>query len=69
MVSYRHALTGARRAHPLVDLSSHGFSFPPGASDEELWAGLPLKEVRIHLGDLRLSSPRGGDPLGLRQAG
>ena len=30
LVSYRHALTGARRAHPLVDLSSHGFSFPPG---------------------------------------
>jgi hypothetical protein len=49
-VSYRHALTGARRAHPLADLSSHGFSFPPGASDEELWAGLPLKDVRIHLG-------------------
>jgi hypothetical protein len=50
IVSYRHALTGARRAHALVDLSSHGFSFPPGASDEELWAGLPLKEVRIQLG-------------------
>ena len=50
LVSYRHALTGARRAHRLADLSSHGFSFPPGPSDEELWAGLPLKEVRIHLG-------------------
>jgi hypothetical protein len=57
MVSYRHALTGARRAHPLVDLSSHGFSFPPGASDEELWAGLPLKEVRIHFGDLAFRAP------------
>ena len=52
LVSYRHALTGARRAHQLVDLSSHGFSFPPGDSDEELWPGLPLRDVRIRLGDL-----------------
>jgi hypothetical protein len=53
IVSYRHPLTGARRAHPLLDLSSHGFSFPAGTTDdEELWAGLPLKEVRIKLGDL-----------------
>jgi hypothetical protein len=57
LVSYRHALTGARRAHPLVDLSSHGFSFPPGASDEELWAGLPLKDVRIHLGERAFRAP------------
>jgi hypothetical protein len=57
LVSYRHALTGARRAHPLVDLSSHGFSFPPGANDEELWAGLPLKDVRIHLGRLAFRAP------------
>ena len=57
LVSYRHALTGARRAHPLCDLSSHGFSFPPGASDEELWAGLPLKDVRIHLGDHAFKAP------------
>jgi hypothetical protein len=51
LVSYRHALTGARRAHSLVDLSSHGFAFPPGDSDEELWPGLPLKDVRVHLGE------------------
>ncbi len=57
IVSYRHSLTGARRAHPLVDLSSHGFSFPPGASDEELWPGLPLKDVRIHLGGLAFKPP------------
>ena len=57
IVSYRHALTGAKRAHPLVDLSSHGFSFPPGASDEELWAGLPLKEVRIQLGKVAFRAP------------
>jgi hypothetical protein len=57
IVSFRHSLTGARRAHPLVDLSSHGFSFPPGASDEELWPGLPLKDVRIHLGGLAFKPP------------
>jgi hypothetical protein len=57
IVSYRHSLTGARRAHPLVDLSSHGFSFPPGSSDEELWAGLPLKEVRIQLGAFAFKVP------------
>jgi len=57
MVSYRHPLTGVRRAHPLVDLSSSGFSFPPGASDEELWSGLPLKNVRIHLGDIAFKAP------------
>ena len=50
-------MTGARRVHPLVDLSSHGFSFPPGASDEELWPGLPLKEVRIQLGGLAFKPP------------
>ncbi|HVV51660.1 MAG TPA: hypothetical protein VHO06_18470, partial [Polyangia bacterium] len=57
LVSYRHALTGARRAHPLLDLSSHGFSFPPAASDEELWAGLPLKQTRIHLGGRAFKAP------------
>jgi hypothetical protein len=57
LVSYRHALTGARRVHPLIDLSSHGFSFPPGLSDEELWPGLPLKEVRIQLGALAFKAP------------
>ena len=57
IVSYRHSLTGARRVHPLVDLSSRGFSFPPGAADEELWAGLPLKEVRIQLGELFFRPP------------
>ncbi len=57
LVSYRHSLTGARRAHPLVDLSSHGFSFPPGSSDEELWPGLPLKEVRIQLGPMAFKAP------------
>lgn len=57
VVSYRHPLTGARRVHPLVDLSSHGFSFPPGTSDEELWAGLPLKDVRIHLGEVAFKAP------------
>jgi len=57
IVSYRHALTGARRVHPLVDLSSHGFSFPPGASDEELWPGLPLKDVRIQLGAVAFRAP------------
>jgi hypothetical protein len=57
IVSYRHALTGARRAHPLLDLSSHGLSFSPGASDEELWAGLPLKDVRIQLGAVVFKAP------------
>jgi hypothetical protein len=57
LISYRHALTGAKRVHPLVDLSSHGFSFPPGASDEELWPGLPLKEVRIQLGSFAFKAP------------
>jgi hypothetical protein len=57
IVSYRHALTGARRAHSLIDLSSHGFSFPPGASDEELWPGLPLKQVRIQLGAVTFKAP------------
>src|SRR5206468_3323857 len=57
IVSYRHALTGARRAHRLIDLSSHGFSFPPGATDEELWAGLPLKDVRIRLGAVAFKAP------------
>jgi hypothetical protein len=57
IVSYRHALTGARRVHPLVDLSSGGFSFSPGAADEELWPGLPLKEVRIQLGELSFKPP------------
>ena len=57
IVSYRHPLTGARRVHPLVDLSSRGFSFSPGPADEELWAGLPVKEVRIQLGDLSFKPP------------
>jgi hypothetical protein len=57
IVSYRHPLTGARRAHALIDLSSHGFSFPPGSSDEELWPGLPLKEVRIQLGPVAFKAP------------
>jgi len=57
IVSYRHSLTGARRVHPLVDLSSGGFSFSPGTADEELWAGLPLKEVRIQLGELSFKPP------------
>lgn len=57
LVSYRHPLTGARRAHQLLDLSSRGFSFPPGTSDEELWPGLPLKNVRIHLGDIAFKAP------------
>ncbi len=57
VISYRHPLTGTRRAHPLIDLSSHGFSFPPGASDEELWAGLPLKDVRIQLGAVAFKPP------------
>lgn len=57
MVSYRHPLTGARRAHPLVDLSSSGFCFLPAANDEELWAGLPLKDVRIHLDEVAFRAP------------
>jgi hypothetical protein len=57
IVSYRHSLTGARRVHPLIDLSSGGFSFSPGAHDEELWAGLPLKEIRIQLGELSFRPP------------
>jgi hypothetical protein len=57
IVSYRHALTGARRVHPLIDLSSGGLSFSPGAHDEELWAGLPLKDVRIQLGKLSFKPP------------
>ena len=57
LVSYRHSLTGARRAHPVVDLSSRGFSFQPGPSDEELWTGLPLKDVRIHLGPVAFRAP------------
>jgi hypothetical protein len=57
LVSYRHPLTGARRAHGLLDLSSHGLSFPAGASDEELWPGLPLKETRIHLGGRAFKAP------------
>jgi hypothetical protein len=57
IVSYRHSLTGARRVHPLIDLSSGGLSFSPGADDEELWAGLPLKEVRIQLGELSFKPP------------
>ena len=57
IVSYRHSLTGARRVHPLIDLSSRGSLFSPGAADEELWAGLPLKEVRIQLGELSFKPP------------
>jgi hypothetical protein len=56
-ISYRHPLTGARRAHLLTDLSASGFSFPPEAVDEELWGGLPLKDVRIQLGDLAVRVP------------
>jgi hypothetical protein len=57
IVSYRHPLTGARRVHPLIDLSSGGLSFSPGAHDEELWAGLPLKDVRVQLGKLSFRPP------------
>jgi hypothetical protein len=57
IVSYRHSLTGARRVHPLIDLSSGGFAFSAGAADEELWAGLPLKNVRIQLGEMSFKPP------------
>jgi hypothetical protein len=57
LISYQHPLTGARRAHPLVDLSSRGFSFRPGTGDEELWADLPLKNVRIQVDDVAFRAP------------
>jgi hypothetical protein len=51
-VSFRHPLTGRPRTATLTDMSSQGFSFPAGPLDEEIWSGLPLKQVRITLGDL-----------------
>jgi hypothetical protein len=50
MVTFRHPLSHKTRKRPLVDVSSHGFSFEPERGDDDLWQGLPLADVRIALG-------------------
>jgi hypothetical protein len=53
-VSFRHPLERDRRTRRLLDLSSRGLSFEAAPEDEELWQGLPLKDLRLRFPDLTI---------------
>jgi len=55
-VDYEHPLLGVRQRHQLIDLSVHGFASTHDAGDHTLWPGLPLKDVRLTLASVEITT-------------